>query len=179
MKQLLLCVSFITFLFIGSGCTVNKDFSFDIDYTLPVNQPTGTTYTTSQTVKASDYSTDFDKYKDDISNVDVESATYTIETATPSSPGQTLQNATLTVADLKGGTPVIVSTVSNIVLATSIGVESPLPLTDEGKQKIEDQLRGSDGAATFTFMGTINEAPTVFTVKFKLHLKATYEKTIP
>jgi hypothetical protein len=179
MKQLLLCASLITFLFLGSGCTVNKDFSFDIDYDLPVNQPAGTTYSTTKTVKASEYSSDFDKYKDDISNVDVESATYTILSATPASPAQTIQNATLTVADLSGGSPVVVSTVSNINLASSIGVESPLPLTDAGKQKIEDQLRGSEGAATFTFTGMINEAPTVFTVKFKLHLKATYSKTIP
>jgi len=175
----LFAASLILFAFV-SGCTVKKDFSFDIDYDLPVNETgSGTTYATSSTVKASDYSSDFDKYKEDISNVDVESATYTILTAVPKSPAQTIINATLTVADLKGGAPVLVGTVSNINLTTALGVETDLPLTDEGKQKIEDQLRGSDGAAVFTFSGSTNEMPIIFTVKFKLNLKATYEKTIP
>lgn len=179
MKQLLSFFSILALTAFISGCTVTKDFGFDIDYTLPVNQPTGTTYSTSVTVKGSDHSSDFDKYKSDISNVDVESATYTIVSSDPKSPTQELLNATLKVADLNGGTEVIVGTVSNINLTTAVGTETNLPLTEDGKQKIEDQLRGSDGAATFTFSGTANETPITFTVKFKLHLKATYEKTIP
>src|SRR6186713_488338 len=114
MKQLLSFLSLWACVALISGCTVNKDFSFDIEKDLPVNQPTGTTFTTSVTVKGSDFSSDFDKYKDDISNVDVESATYTILSAVPKSPAQEIINATLTVADLNGGAPIIVGTVSNI-----------------------------------------------------------------
>lgn len=180
MKQLVQFLSLLAFTAFIGGCTVTKDFGFDIDYDMAVNETgSGTTYATSATVKASDYSSDFDKYKEDISNVDIESATYTILSSVPKSPAQQIINATLTVADLKGGTPVLVGTVSNINLTTALGVETDLPLTDEGKQKIEDQLRGSDGAAIFTFSGSTNEMPIIFTVKFKLNLKATYEKTIP
>jgi hypothetical protein len=44
---------------------------------------------------------------------------------------------------------------------------------------IEDLLLGSDGGGIFTFVGTSNDKPVIFCVKFKLNLKATYEKTIP
>lgn len=162
-----------------NGCTVNKDFSFDIDYDLCASQPTSTTYSTSKTVYGKDYSSDFDKYKSDISNVDVESVTFTILSSTVTSPSQEIVTATASAGDVSGGAPTILGTVNNINLTTALGVETPLPLTDAGKQKVEDLLLGSDGGGTFYFTGTSNDKPVIFCVKFKMHLKATYEKTIP
>lgn len=179
MKQLVQFLSLLAFTAFVSGCTVNKDFSFDIDYDLCANEMNSTTYSTTKTVYGKDYSSDFDKYKADISNVDVESATFTILSSTVTSPSQEILTATASAADVSGGAPVVIGSVSNINLTTALGVETPLPLTDAGKQKVEDLLLGSDGGGIFTFVGTSNDKPVIFCVKFKLNLKATYEKTIP
>jgi hypothetical protein len=178
MKQLLSFLSVLALAAMINGCTVNKDFSFDIDYDLCANQPTSTTYSVSKTVYGKDYSSDFDKYKSDISNVDVESATFTIISSTVTSPSQEIVTATASAGDVSGGAPVVIGSVNNINLSR-LNEEIPLPLTDAGKQKIEDLLLGSDGGGTFYFTGSSNDKPVIFCVKFKLHLKATYEKTIP
>lgn len=179
MKQLLSFLSVLALAAMMNGCTVNKDFSFDIDYDLCANEINSTTYSAAKTVYGKDYSSDFDKYKSDISNVDVESATFTILSSTVTSPSQEIVTATASAGDASGGAPVVIGTVSNINLTTALNVETPLPLTDAGKQKIEDLLLGSDGGGTFYFTGTSNDKPVIFCVKFKLNLKATYEKTIP
>jgi hypothetical protein len=178
-KTLSLFAASLVLLTFVSGCTVNKDFSFDIDYDLCANQPTSTTYSATKTVYGKDYSSDFDKYKSDISNVDVESMTFTILSSTVTSPSQEIVNATASAADVSGGPFVEIGTVKNINLTTALNVETPLTLTDPGKQKVEDLLLGSDGGGIFKFEGTSNDKPVIFCVKFKMHLKATYEKTIP
>lgn len=178
MKQLLHFLSFLAFTAFVSGCTVNKDFTFDIDYDLCANEQNNTTYSTTKTVYGKDYSSDFDKYKADISNVEVESATFTILSSTVTSPTQEIVTATASAGDVSGGAPVVIGTLNNVSLS-DIGVEKPLPLTDAGKQKVEDLLLGSDGGGIFSFTGTSNDKPVIFCVKFKLNLKATYEKTIP
>jgi hypothetical protein len=171
-------LSLLAVIMTATGCKVNKDFSFDINYTKNYYSM-NSAYSREDTIRGKDYSSDFDKYKADIKSLSVESATYTITEALPTNPSQTIVNATLWVKDIRGGAQTLVATVNGITLASAIGIESNLNLTDEGKQKITDFLKGSDGAFIATFMGTANEAPINFTVKFKLHLKATYEKTIP
>jgi hypothetical protein len=179
MKQLLSLLSVLALAAMINGCTVNKDFSFDIDYDLCAAEMNNTTYSASKTVYGKDYSSDFDKYKSDISNVDVESITFTILSSTPTSPSQEIVTATASAGDVSGGAPVVIGTVNNVNLTTALGVETPLDLTPAGKQKVEDLLLGSDGGGIFKFEGTSNDKPVIFCVKFKMHLKATYEKTIP
>ncbi|HEY6172053.1 MAG TPA: hypothetical protein VIX80_07340 [Candidatus Kapabacteria bacterium] len=179
MKQLLSFLSILALTAMINGCTVSKDFSFDIDYDLCANEINSTSYSATDTVYGKTYSSDFDKYKEDISNVDVESATFTILTSTVTSPSQEIVKVTASVADVSGGAFTEIGSAININLTTKRGVETPLDLTQAGKDKIETLLLGSDGGGIFKFEGTSNDKPVIFCVKFKLHLKATYEKTIP
>lgn len=160
------------------GCTVNKDFTFGIDQDFSANNYQSLTYTRSDTADARKASSDFDKYKSDMQSLDIQSASYKV-TFFSGSSSQKITSATLSVSDVRGGTPVLLATVTNVSLLSEVGVTHDLPLSDAGKQFFKDQLMGSESAAVLTLSATTDQTPITFTVRFHFDIKATYEKTFP
>ena len=160
------------------GCSVSKDFSFGIDKEFVVSNYDSLTYNRSDVVDARKYSGDFDKYKSDLTGLDISSASYTI-TYFSGPASQKIVTGTLSVGDLNGTTQKVLATVSNVSLASVTGISQPLTLTDAGKTYFRDQLRGSTSSAILYFTATTNEKPVTFTVKFHFDLSATYSTRVP
>jgi hypothetical protein len=177
MKRLFLSLMTLSAFAFLAGCTVNKDFSVSFDKEF-VAANASTSYSKTDTLDVTKSSSDYAKYKSDIKTVEIQSATYTI-LSTSGSPTQKIVNATLTITNIGGTTTKTLATVSDVNLQSVLGVAQPLPLTDDGKQFLQDQLMGSTSSAIITFAGTSNEGPVMFTVSLHMNLKVTYSKTIP
>ncbi|GEM_PF-750332 len=171
----LIAIVLIAFSF--SACSVNKDFSFAIEKQFVVTGYNSLTYSSIDTVNARQSSSDFDKYKGDISSLDISSATYTITYFSgPSS--QKITSGTLSVGDVNGSAPKVIATVSDISLGSIMGTAQPLTLTADGKQYFKDLLMGGSSSALLYFTATTNQTPITFTVLFHFNLSATYSKSI-
>jgi hypothetical protein len=160
------------------GCSVSKDFSFGIDKDFVANNYQSLIYTRSDTVDARASSSDFDKYKSDLQTLDIQSATYMVTNFSGSST-QKITSATLSVSDVRGGSPVVLATITNVSLLSEVGLSHDLPLSDAGKQFFKDQLMGSASAAILTLSATTNQTPITFTIRLHFDIKATYEKSFP
>ncbi|MEI8135629.1 MAG: hypothetical protein WCH46_11255 [bacterium] len=163
--------------FLFAGCTVHKDFSVTLHKAFDVNYA-GLSYSRTDTLDASKASADYQKYRSDITAVDVQSGTYTVTTFTGSAT-QKVITGTLTVSNLDKSVNKPLATLSNVTLMPIVGVAQPLTLTDEGKTFLQEQLMGSGSSALLTFSASTNEQPIVFSVDFRFEVKATYSKTIP
>ncbi len=170
-------LAFALLAFVAAGCTIDKDFNFSLNQDFVISDYPTTTYSRSDTIDASKSSSDYNKYKADIKNIDIESATYAII----SFNGPATQNVisgVLTVTTLDGTTSKVIGTISNVNLSTIGSTPQPLTLTDDGKQLLKDQLSGASSSAILNFTATTNEAPISFTVHFHFVAKATYSKSL-
>jgi len=163
--------------FLLSGCTVTKDFSMPLEVDYFVNSGTSSV-SLLDTLDASSESSDYGKYKEDIKSVDIESATFTISQITPFPTTAVVTSATLEVGDMNGTVMKKIAEVSNVDLQTANGVETPLPLTAEGKDYFKSLMSG-DGKAIVKLTATANQEGISFNVLFKFKTKVTFEKTLP
>lgn len=160
------------------GCSVSKDFSFGIDKEFSATNFNSLTYSIADVVDAKQSSSDFDKYKGDLSSLDITSASYLISYF--SGPAnQNIVSGTLSVGDAAGTTQKVLATFSNINLLSVAAKTQAMTLTADGKQFFKDQLMGSLGSAKLYFTATTNQTPITFTVKFHFDISATYKTTVP
>ncbi len=170
-------LAFAVLAFLATGCTIDKDFNFSLNQDFVISNYPTTTYSRSDTIDASKSSSDYNKYKADIKDIEIESATYTIT----SFAGPTTQNivsGVLTVTTLDGTSSKVIASISNVNLSSIGATPQPLTLTEDGKLLMKNQLSGASSSAILNFTATTNEAPISFTVRFHFIAKATYSKTL-
>ena len=174
-KIMFVCVAVVAAVIIG--CSASKNFTFSIDKVFVVNNYSSTSYTSSDTINATQESSDFNTYKSDLQSVSIQSATYTITSFTGPLT-QTITSATVTVKALDGSSSKVLATLSNVNLSSVAAITQPLTLTDDGKQFFENQLTGSTSSVVITFTATANQAPVNFTVKFHFDILTNYSKSL-
>ena len=163
-------------LLIGSGCSVSKDFEFELQREFAVLYD-GTTYAVTQSVDATQLSDDFDTHQDEIDNVRLLGASYLVTQFTGTAT-QEIVSATLKVGGLSETPTEVVASVSNVNLQGAAAGEQELTLNDAGKTKVEDLIGAEPFAANLSFEGSVNEAPVNFHIRFTLRMKATYTKKL-
>jgi len=177
MKRRTLFVAAVCIAFAASGCTIKKDFTLNLERDFVVNQSDNPSYSQTGDVRATDFSSDFETYKGDLDAVEVQQASYIVTYWT--GPSTQTTNASVMIGDLSGGTPVLLSSVSNVNLMSVAAREQTLSLNSAGSQKLNDLIKNSPYGARFYFTGTVNQVPVIFTTKVKVQLKVTYKKQIP
>jgi hypothetical protein len=176
MKKVTLLMAFILLALMLTGCTLTKDFEFDIEREFDVRHP-HRTYSTVEDVDATEYSSDFEKYKEDLEDLELEAAYYTV-TYNGNTSAQTVTHAVLSVDEIGGTIPVELSHVDNINLDSVLNTEIKLTVNSGGEDELIKLLEKSPYSARFTFDGTVTEEPVDFKVKFRLRFKVTYKKKI-
>jgi len=176
MKRVTLLMAFILLALVLTGCTLTKDFEFDIEREFDVTHP-HSTYSTVEDVDATESSSDFEKYKEDLEDLELQAAYYTV-TYNGNSSTQTVTHAVLSVDEMGGTTPIELSHVDNINLDSVLNTETKLTVNSDGEDKLIKLLEKSPYSARFTFDGTVTEEPVDFKVKFRLRFKVTYKKKI-
>jgi hypothetical protein len=159
-----------------SGCSVSKDFEFDLERDFTVVSA-NSAYSQTSDVDVTTLSSDFTTYKDDLENVEVVSATYTV-TYFNGPATQNITSATLTVADPASPTPQIISTMTNVNLISVAAVTQTIPVESAGSDKLVQLVKNSPYTVRLAFGGAVNETPVNFIIKFKVKLKVTYTKHI-
>jgi|GEM_PF-1453025 hypothetical protein len=167
----LLCASLLLL-----SCSISKDFVLEIKKTFNV-EGSSTTYAKTVDVDPSEASTDFEKYKDDLDDIEVQSATYRVFNHVGSAT-QTITSGVLKVGETSGATPADLINVSNIVLASVEGVVKSVTLNSAGKSKLETLLNTDPYLFRLYWNGTVNETPLDFSVEFVIKIKVTYKKKI-
>lgn len=169
--SILLCASLLLM-----SCSISKDFVLEIKRTFNVDG-SSTTYAKVVDVDPSEASDDFEKYKDDLDDIEVQSATYRVFNHTGSAT-QTITSGALKVGETSGAAPADLISVSNIVLSSVEGVIKSVTLNSAGKSKLEQLLNADPYLFRLYWNGTVNEAPLDFSVEFVIKVKVTYKKKI-
>ena len=177
MKHILtLICALMLFGFIFIGCTVDKDFSFELEKEFEVDH-SSTTYSDSSDIDVTEESSDFEDYKDDISKISLEEASYTI-TYFHGTATQTILTSQLQVGEVTGGAPTLLANVDNVNLMSVAAITQTITTNEDGKTKLRNLILNSPYTVRFYYNCTANEAPLDFKVRFNLKFKATYEKKI-
>ncbi|MBN2000923.1 hypothetical protein JW935_25485 [candidate division KSB1 bacterium] len=172
-KYFLILVVLSSFLL---SCEVSKDFIVKIDKVFNVNYA-GETYETMEDIDAKEFSSDFEKYSSDLKSVEILKGTYEIIVfAGPAT--QKILSADLEVGSTEGEKPVGLAVVDDIVLAEALNNETSLTLRSAGKNKLADLMLNNPHTCRLYFSGQANEAPVVFSIKFRFECKVTYEKKL-
>ena len=172
MRRVLFSSVALVFVVMLAGCTINHDFTFTIDKTYTIQDPTKLSYSINQVLDASASSSDFSKYASDLSSVEIQSATYTI-TRNAGGAGQTV-SATIMVSDANNANQGTLATAPNVNIPASVGVETPLNIDKTVGTNLGNWLKNSPYKANATLNATTNTAPTDFDLKLTFHIKATY-----
>ncbi len=174
-KMLLPALLFFVSLLLTS-CDIKKDFTF----TLETKEATATglqQYSTSDDVDASKASSDFDKYKDDLDNVEILRVKYLVTSFTGSAD-QKINSAHWKIGDVNSTQNVDLASLSNVYLINVAGVDQELNTSSAGQQRLRELLRNSPHKARIYFDANANAAVT-FKVKLKIDLKVTYKRGFP
>jgi len=159
-----------------SNCTFTKDFMVTIEREFAVNE-TGTAFSKTADLAASDYSSDFEKYAEDLKELEVVSASYTV-TYQGGSNSQKVNSATLKIGATDGSGAELLTTLSNVNLASSLNAETEFDVEKAGEDKLADLALTAPYTFRYYFAGTVSESPLNFKVAFKLRCKVKYEKKI-
>jgi hypothetical protein len=166
----------VLLMMLTSGCTFTKDFMVTIEREFVVNE-NATAFNKAADVDVRDYSSDFEKYAEDLKELEVVSASYTV-TYHSGSNSQKVNSATLKIGATDGSGAVLLSTLNNVNLASSLNVETEFDVENAGENKLQDLALDSPYTFRYYFNGTVNESPLNFKVVFKLRCKVKYEKKI-
>jgi hypothetical protein len=160
-------------LVIFSGCSLSEVFEFTVEQSFVVSNEPGGSFTKTRDVYAKDESSDFEKYVDDISKIDIKSASATLTQFTGPST-QKINTATYSIGSVNGSDKAPFATVNNITLQSVLYQEQNLPLNQAGVSKIKELLKKDPYAFRMYLDGSSNEGPLNFTFDVKLVVKATY-----
>lgn len=173
MRRAILSSVILVTLVMLAGCTLNKDFSFDIEKSFAVSSTNLTDYSNMQIIDPTSNS-DFNNNKDHISAINVTSATYTITSATVV-PGQVV-TAKLGVADANGLSPALLVPFTPFTIA--VDATGSLPVDNTVANQLSAWLKASPNKAQITLTAHTTVAQTNFVVNIKLHVTATYTASI-
>jgi hypothetical protein len=169
----------IAILFAGAitGCDIKKDFTFNVEKEFVQTNSPNKTYSLTGDISSTQISSDFEKYKDDLDNVEIQSSKYLVSYFS----GSATQNvsAHIKIGDVNGQQSVDLATINNVILYNVAAKDQPLDLSSAGKQKLQDLIRNSPYNARFYFDGQTNEVPFTATIKLKFEVKVTYKKGFP
>lgn len=84
-----------------------------------------------------------------------------------------LQSASANISKLDGSEDTNLGTITSMSIAALDGVDTPLILTEAGKQKLSDLLLNSPNQARFAFIGMTDNGPVRFDVTFKIKMTLT------
>lgn len=171
-KAILSSVILVTLVMLA-GCTLNQDFSFDINQSFTVSSTTLTDYSKMQIIDPTS-NNDFNSNKDHITAINVTSATYTITRATVV-PGQVV-TAKLEAADASGNSMALLVPFTPFTIA--MGATGNLPVDITVANQLGNWLKASPNKAQVTLTAHTTAAPTDFDVTIKLHVTATYTASI-
>jgi hypothetical protein len=173
---------FTSFIFIYAvllltGCDIKKDFTFDIEKEFAIQNYPLKSYTTTGDVSATQVSSDFDKYKGDLDNVEIQSGKYYASYFS----GSATQNISghLKIGDVSGNQSVDLATIPNVLLINIAAKEQTMDISSAGQKKFNELLLNSPYSARLYFDAATNEIPLTATMKFKFTVKVTYKKGFP
>ena len=177
MKKIVVLIAIAVIMTAFIGCSAEKDFTLELEKEFDVEYG-ATTYSEVSDFDASEASSDFEDYKDNISSVSFEEVSYNV-TYFHGTATQAILLADLKVGDVSGSTPKTLASLDNVNLMTAAySGEMVIPTNDAGENKIVDLMYNSPHKARFYFEGTANEAPLDFKIRFKVKLKVTYKKSL-
>ncbi|MBN2541228.1 hypothetical protein JXI42_00020 [bacterium] len=157
------------------SCSVEKDFTFEVEMEFEVDYGS-TSYSIVDDIDVTDYSSDFDEYKDDIESVTLEEATYTVTSFTGPLT-QVITLAELKVGETSGATPTVLATLENVNISSVSAIETEISTESDGEDKLVELVKDSPHQFRCYFVGTANEAPVDFDILFKVKLKVKYKKS--
>lgn len=172
-------ISFLAFLLIGlllSACDIKKDFTFTIE-TKEASVVNLQQYSTTDDIDASAASSDFDKYKDDLDNVEILRVKYLVTSFTGSAD-QKITSAHWKIGDINSNQSVDLASASSVYLINVAAQDQELNMSSSGQSRLRDLIRNSPHKARIYFDASANSAVT-FKVKLKIDVKVTYKKGFP
>ncbi len=168
--------SFLCFLglIVMSSCTttkdlVTKDIFVDLSADFVINQPSNTSWDESKLLDAAAQSPDLATYINVIQKVTLDKVTYKITTFNGPA-GQTLTNGWIDIADENGNGRLNLATMTNAAVSGIVGQELEVPMTENAKTYLVDQIKNSPHKAMSYTKGTVSAAPIDMTVRVKFYL---------
>ncbi len=74
--NILLIIITSSLFLILNGCIIKKDFEFTIEEIFVISESNSTTFSKYKDINATDINSNFNKYKEDISNIEIKDASY-------------------------------------------------------------------------------------------------------
>ena len=176
MKKISLFLSFLVLGLLLNACDIKKDFNFTIE-TKEASAVALQQYSTTDDIDASSASSDFDKYKDDIDNVEITGVKYLVTSFTGTAD-QKINSAHWKIGAVNSTQSVDLASISNVYLISVAALDQNLQMSSAGQNSLRDLIRNSPHQARVYFDATASSAVT-FKVKLKISVKVTYKKGFP
>jgi len=144
--------------------TIERDFPI-IDYQLAA-------FTKTADIVATDESSDFEKYKEDIESVVIKSASYMMLNVTANA-SQNINSAAFSISDVADSGKTTIASISNVNLLIYENQEQSLSLNNKGVDRFNALISNSPYSAMVHLDGSANEVPIHFTIRLKLVCRVT------
>jgi hypothetical protein len=176
MKNTFMIIALLFSCLLFNACDIKKDFTFTIE-TKEASAAALQEYSTTDDIDAASASSDFDKYKDDIDNVEIIRAKYLVTSFTGSAD-QKINSAHWKIGDINSTQSVDLASISNVYLINVAAVEQEITMSSAGNSRLRDLIRNSPHKARIYFDSNANSVIT-FKVKLKFDIKVTYKRSFP
>jgi hypothetical protein len=167
----------LLFALIATGCDIKKDFTFTVEKEFVQTNSPNKSFSMTGDISATQISSDFDNYKDDIDNIEIVSSKYLVSYFSGSTT-QTISTH-IKIGDTGGQQSVDLASVTNINLYSVASIDQSLDLSSAGNNKLTELLKNSPYSLRLYFDGSTNEVPLTATIKLKFEIKVTYKKGFP
>jgi hypothetical protein len=176
MKKIYLLMICVLIVSLFEACDIKKDFTFTIE-TKEASASNLQQYSTTDDINAVSASSDFDKYKDDIDNIEIVRTRYLVTYFTGTAD-QKINSAHWKIGDVNSTQSEDFASASNVYLMSVAAIDQELQMSSAGQQRLRDLIRNSPHQARVYFDATAS-SPVTFKVKLKIDIKVTYKKGFP